>query len=58
MQHSDTSHVMTHEHLPGDDDDADGVGGALDAMSPLCPLDDEHLPLVVDSLKGKQVCTI
>ena len=26
-------------------------------MSPLCPLDDEHLPLVVDSLKGKQVCT-
>jgi len=24
-------------------------------MSPLCPLDDEHLPLVVDTLKSKQV---
>ena len=43
--------------MPGDEDDADGVGGALDVMSPLCPLDDEHLPLVVDSLKGKQVDT-
>ena len=38
-----------------DDDDERGTNGALGEMSPLCPLDDEHLPLIVDSLKGKQV---
>ena len=29
--------------------------GGMAAMSPLCPLDDEHLPLVTALLKDKQV---
>ena len=43
-------------HFSGDSDDTDGAAdGVLSEMSPLCPLDDEHLPLVVDTLKSKQV---